>query len=403
MSKIFEELMERGYIEQITHEEIKDVLDNSSIPFYIGFDPTADSLHVGHFVSMMVASHMQKAGHKPIILIGGGTATIGDPSGKTDMRRMMSREEINHNVECFKKQLSKFVSFDGDNGAIIVNNADWLLNLNFVEFMRDIGSLFSVNKMLSAECYKQRMERGLTFFELGYMLMQSYDFLHLYNTYGCKLQMGGNDQWSNILGGVDLIRRIGHSDSFGLTFKLLTTKEGKKMGKTEKGALWLDATKTSPYEFYQYWRNIDDADVKTVLSLLTFLPMDEVNRLSSLKDEQINEAKKIAAFEITKLIHGEEEALKAEESAKALFEGQGSLENMPTSKVTANISILDAIITAGMAPSKGQARTLINQGGITLNDEKITDVNYTLSDNDFKDGYAILRKGKKIYNKLEQI
>ena len=401
MSKIFEELMERGYIEQITHEEIKDVLDNSSIPFYIGFDPTADSLHVGHFVSMMVASHMQKAGHKPIILIGGGTATIGDPSGKTDMRRMMSREEINHNVECFKKQLSKFVSFDGDNGAIIVNNADWLLNLNFVEFMRDIGSLFSVNKMLSAECYKQRMERGLTFFELGYMLMQSYDFLHLYNTYGCKLQMGGNDQWSNILGGVDLIRRIGHSDSFGLTFKLLTTKEGKKMGKTEKGALWLDATKTSPYEFYQYWRNIDDADVKTVLSLLTFLPMDEVNRLSSLKDEQINEAKKIAAFEITKLIHGEEEALKAEESAKALFEGQGSLENMPTSKVNTNISILDAIITAGMAPSKGQARTLINQGGISLNDEKITDVNYILSSKDFKEGYAILRKGKKVYHKVE--
>ena len=400
MSKVFEELMERGYIEQITHEEIKDVLDNSSIPFYIGFDPTADSLHVGHFVSMMVASHMQKAGHKPIILIGGGTATIGDPSGKTDMRRMMSREEINHNVECFKKQLSKFISFDGDNGAIIVNNADWLLNLNFVEFMRDIGSLFSVNKMLAAECYKQRMERGLTFFELGYMLMQSYDFLHLYNTYGCKLQMGGNDQWSNILGGVDLIRRIGHSDSFGLTFKLLTTKEGKKMGKTEKGALWLDAAKTSPYEFYQYWRNIDDSDVKKVLSLLTFLPMDEVNRLSNLKDEQINEAKKIAAFEITKLIHGEEEAKKAEESAKALFEGQGSLENMPTSKVDENISILDAIITARMAPSKGQARTLINQGGITLNDEKVADVNYVLSDDDFKDGYAILRKGKKVYHKL---
>ena len=400
MSKVFEELMERGYIEQITHEEIKDVLDNSSIPFYIGFDPTADSLHVGHFVSMMVASHMQKAGHKPIILIGGGTATIGDPSGKTDMRRMMSREEINHNVECFKKQLSKFISFEGDNGAIIVNNADWLLKLNFVEFMRDIGSLFSVNKMLAAECYKQRMERGLTFFELGYMLMQSYDFLHLYNTYGCKLEMGGNDQWSNILGGVDLIRRIGHSDSFGLTFKLLTTKEGKKMGKTEKGALWLDANKTSPYEFYQYWRNIDDSDVKKVLSLLTFLPMEEVNRLSGLKDEQINEAKKVAAFEITKLIHGEEEAKKAEESAKALFEGQGSLENMPTSKVEENISILDAIITAGMAPSKGQARTLINQGGITLNDEKVADVNYVLSDDDFKDGYAILRKGKKVYHKL---
>ena len=402
MSRIFEELMERGYIEQITHEEIKDVLDNKQIPFYIGFDPTADSLHVGHFVSMMVASHMQKAGHKPIILIGGGTATIGDPSGKTDMRRMMSREEINHNVECFKKQLSKFVSFEGDNGAIIVNNADWLLDLNFVEFMRDIGSLFSVNKMLAAECYKQRMERRLTFLELGYMLMQSYDFLHLYNTYGCKLQMGGNDQWSNILGGVDLIRRIGHSDSFGLTFKLLTTKEGKKMGKTEKGALWLDSSKTSPYEFYQYWRNIDDADVKTVLSLLTFLPMEEVNRLASLKDEQINEAKKIAAFEITKLIHGEEEAKKAEEASKALFEGQGSLENMPTSKIDGNISILEAIIIAGMAPSKGQARTLINQGGITLNDEKVNDVNYVLEDKDFKDGYAILRKGKKVYHKLEK-
>lgn len=401
MSKIYEELMERGYIEQVTHEEIRDVLDNSSIPFYIGFDPTADSLHVGHFVSMMVAAQMQKAGHKPIILIGGGTASIGDPSGKTDMRRMMTREEINHNVECFKKQLSKFISFEGDNGAIIVNNADWLLELNFVDFMRDIGSLFSVNKMLAAECYKQRMEKGLTFFELGYMLMQSYDFLYLYNKYGCKLQMGGNDQWSNILGGVDLIRRIGHSDSFGLTFKLLTTKEGKKMGKTEKGALWLNPEKTSPYEFYQYWRNIDDADVKTVLSLLTFLPMEEVNRLSNLRDEQINEAKKVAAFEITKLIHGEEEARKAEEAAKALFEGQGSLDNMPTSKVEANTSILDAIILAGMAPSKGQARTLIAQGGITLNDEKVSDTNYVLSEKDFTDGYAILRKGKKVYHKLE--
>ena len=401
MSKIYEELMERGYIEQVTHEEIREVLDNSSISFYIGFDPTADSLHVGHFVSMMVAGQMQRAGHKPIILIGGGTASIGDPSGKTDMRRMMTREEINHNVECFKKQLSKFISFEGDNGAIIVNNADWLLDLKYVDFMREIGSLFSVNKMLSAECYKQRMEKGLTFFELGYMLMQSYDFLYLYDKYGCKLQMGGNDQWSNIIGGVDLIRRIGHSDSFGLTFKLLTTKEGKKMGKTEKGALWLDAEKTSPYEFYQYWRNIDDADVKTVLSLLTFLPMEEVNRLSNLKDEQINEAKKVAAFEITKLIHGEEEAKKAEESAKALFEGQGTLDNMPTSKVEANTSIIDAIIIARMAPSKGQTRTLIAQGGITLNDEKVSDTNYVLSEKDFSDGYAILKKGKKVYHKLE--
>ena len=402
MANVFDILEERGYIEQMTHEqEIKDLFAKESVPFYIGFDPTADSLHVGHFVSMMVASQMQRAGHKPIILVGGGTATIGDPSGKTDMRRMMSREEINHNVECFKVQLSKFLSFEGENAAIIVNNADWLLDLNFVDFMREIGSLFSVNKMLAAECYKQRMESGLTFFELGYMLMQSYDFLHLHDTYGCKLQMGGNDQWSNILGGVDLIRRVGHSDSYGLTFKLLTTKEGKKMGKTEKGALWLDANKTSPYEFYQYWRNIDDADVRNVLCLLTFLPMDEINRLSSLKDEQINEAKKVAAFEITKLIHGEEEARKAEEASQALFEGSGNLDNMPTTTIDqVETPILDVMISAGLAPSKGQARTLIQQGGITLNDQKVEDTTYVLSKDDFKQGYAILRKGKKVFQKI---
>ena len=403
MSNIFEELTQRGYTEQLTHpKEIKNLLDNESISFYIGFDPTADSLHVGHFISLMVASHMQKAGHRPIILIGGGTATIGDPSGKTDMRRMMSREEIDHNVERFKKQIAKFLSFEGENAAIIVNNADWLLDLKFINFAREIGSLFSVNKMLAAECYKQRMERGLTFFELSYMLMQSYDFLYLHDKYGCKLQMGGNDQWSNILGGVDLIRRIGHSDSYGLTFKLLTTKEGKKMGKTEKGALWLDATKTSPYDFYQYWRNIDDADVKTVLSLLTFLPMEKVEELSNLKDEKINEAKKVAAYEITKLIHGEEEAKKAEEASNALFGGQGSLDNMPTATVASNISILDAIIQVGFAPSKGQARQLITQGGISLNDTKISDTNYVLSDTDFKDGFAILKKGKKSYYKLQK-
>ena len=402
MSKIYEELMERGYIEQVTHEEIREVLDNSSISFYIGFDPTADSLHVGHFVSMMVAGQMQRAGHKPIILIGGGTASIGDPSGKTDMRRMMTREEINHNVECFKKQLSKFISFEGDNGAIIVNNADWLLDLKYVDFMREIGSLFSVNKMLSAECYKQRMEKGLTFFELGYMLMQSYDFLVLHDKYNCKLEMGGNDQWSNIIGGVELVRKVGKNDAYGLTFKLLTTKEGKKMGKTEKGALWLDPEKTSPYDFYQYWRNIADEDVKTVLSLLTFLPMDEVNRLSNLKDENINEAKKVAAYEITKLVHGEDEAKKAEEASNALFNGQGNLDNMPSTKIdNANISIVDAIVVAGIAPSKGQARTLINQGGISLNDDKVSDVSYVLSDSDFKDGFAILRKGKKVFHKLE--
>ena len=404
MENVFDTLNARGYIEQLTHpKEIKELLGGKkSVPFYIGIDPTADSLHVGHFVSLMVSSHMQKAGHKPIILVGGGTATIGDPSGKTDMRKMLSREDINKNVEGIKKQIEKFVSFEGDNGAIIVNNADWLLDLKFIDFVREIGSLFSVNKMLSAECYKQRLETGLTFFEMSYMLMQSYDFLYLYNNYGCKLEMGGNDQWSNIIGGVDLIRKIGKDDSFGLTFKLLTTKEGKKMGKTEKGALWLDPNKTSPYEFYQYWRNIEDSSVENVLKMLTFLPIEKIEELSYLKDEKINEAKKIAAFEITKLIHGEDEAKKAEEASNALFNGQGNLDNMPTTKIEeANIAILDAIITCGIAPSKGQARILINQGGISLNDEKISNVNYVLSDSDFKDGYAIIKKGKKVFHKLE--
>ena len=318
------------------------------------------------------------------------------------MRKMITREVIDHNVECIKKQLEKFLSFEGENAAIIVNNADWLLNLNYIDFMRKIGTLFSVNKMLAAECYKQRMETGLTFFELGYMLMQSYDFLYLHDKYNCKLEIGGNDQWSNIIGGVDLIRKIGNEDSYGLTFKLLVTKEGKKMGKTEKGALWLDPEKTSPYEFYQYWRNIDDADVKNVLCLLTFLPMEEVNRLSSLKDQEINEAKKILAYEITKLIHGEEEAIKAENSAKALFEGQGNVEDMPSTLLeTPAISIVEALVKTGIAPSKAQAKTLISQGGISLNDNKITDINYVLSDNDFRDNTAILRKGKKVYHKLE--
>ena len=403
MTNVFDILEERGYIEQMTHpKEIKELFGKESVAFYIGIDPTADSLHVGHFVSLMVASHMQKCGHKPIILVGGGTATIGDPSGKTDMRKMMTRETIKHNVECIKKQIEKFVSFEGANAAIIVDNADWLLDLNFIEFMRDIGSLFSVNKMLAAECYKQRMDTGLTFFEMSYMLMQSYDFLHLYETYGCKLEMGGNDQWSNIIGGVDLIRKIGKDDSFGLTFKLLTTKEGKKMGKTEKGALWLDPAKTSPYEFYQYWRNIEDDSVENVLKLLTFLPIEKIQELSSLKDEHINEAKKIAAFEITKLVHGEAEAKKAEESSNALFSGTGNLDNIPSVSLNGNknISIVDAIVLTGIAPSKGQARTLITQGGISLNDVKITDVNYVLSDCDFSDGFAILKKGKKIFYKL---
>ncbi len=402
MENVIDTLNKRNYIEQITHpNELKELLGKEKISFYIGIDPTADSLHVGHFVSLMVASHMQKAGHRPIILVGGGTATIGDPSGKTDMRKMLSREEINHNVACIKKQVEKFVSFEGENAAIIVDNSDWLLDLKFIDFVREIGSLFSVNKMLAAECYKQRLETGLTFFEMSYMLMQSYDFWYLYNKYGCKLEIGGNDQWSNIIGGVDLIRKIGKDDSFGLTFKLLTTKEGKKMGKTEKGALWLSAEKTSPYEFYQYWRNVEDESVRTVLEMLTFLSDEKIEELSNLKDEKINEAKKILAFEITKLIHGEDEAKKAEEASNALFSGQGSLDNMPTVTLdNRNISILDAIIKCNIAPSKGQARTLITQGGITLNDEKITDTNYQLSDKDFKEDYAILKKGKKVFYKL---
>ena len=404
MQNVLDILQERNYIEQMTHpEQMRELFSKESVPFYIGFDPTADSLHVGHFVSLMVASHMQKCGHKPILLMGGGTAYIGDPSGKTDMRKMMTPEIIAHNVECIKKQVEKFVSFEGENAAIIVNNADWLLDLKYIQFMRDIGSKFTINKMLAAECYKSRMAEGLTFFEMGYMLMQSYDFWYLYNKYGCKLEMGGNDQWSNIIGGVELIRKFEKDDSFGLTFKLLTTKEGKKMGKTEKGALWLDPEKTSPYEFYQYWRNIEDESIYTVASMLTFLPMDEVRTLASLKDEQINEAKKKIAFEITKLVHGEENAKKAEEAATALFEGKGSVENMPRVKLSnPNCSLTEAMVECNICSSKSQAKTLILQGAISLNDEKITDTNYMLSDKDFDVEHTILKKGKKIFYCIEK-
>ncbi len=403
MSDIIEELEKRGYIEQFTHEkEMKDTFNKESVRFYLGIDPTADSLHIGHFIALMVASHLQKAGHKPIILVGGGTATIGDPSGKTDMRKMMTRETIDGNVAAIKKQIERFITFEGENAAIIVNNADWLLKLNYIDFMRDIGTLFSVNRMLAADCYKNRMETGLTFFEMGYMLLQSYDFLYLHDHYNCKLQIGGNDQWSNIIGGVELIRKVGADDSYGMTFKLLTNKYGKKMGKTEKGALWLNPEKTTPYEFYQYWRNIDDCDVKKVLSLLTFLPMEKIEELCAYQDERINEAKKVAAFEITKLIHGEEEAKKAEATAEALFGNGGDIENMPKIQVEENMSILDAIVKAQMATSKGQAKTLISQGGITLNDEKVTDIAYKLSEKDFEQGYAILKKGKKVFYKLEK-
>ena len=404
MTDIIKELQDRGYIEQLTHEkEMKELFQKESVRFYIGIDPTANSMHIGHFVALMVAARLQKAGHKPIILMGGGTAAIGDPSGRTDMRQMLTREQLDSNVEAIKKQAERFVSFEGDNAAIIVNNADWLLDLNYINFMRDIGSKFTISRMLAQECYKTRLETGLTFFEMGYLLLQSYDFLYLHDKYNCKMQIGGNDQWSNIIGGVELIRKIGTEDSYGLTFKLLTTAEGKKMGKTAKGALWLNPEKTSPYEFYQYWRNIGDTEVRKVLTLLTFLPDEEIDRLSALKDQEINEAKKVAAYEITKLIHGEEEAIKCKDAAEALFGNGGNLDNMPTTKIEdVNISILDALVQTGIAPSKGQAKTLIAQGGITLNDNKIEDITYKLSDEDFKEGYAILRKGKKVYHKLEK-
>lgn len=405
MSKsIYEVLKERDLIKQITfEEEFQKLAKQEHFSVYLGIDPTADSIHIGHFIPLMMMSYFQKCGHRPILLVGGGTAFIGDPSGKTDMRKMLTKEEISKNVDNIIKQVSKFVSFEGDNSAIIVNNGDWILDLNYMEFIRTYGVYFNVNRMLDAECFKQRMEKGLTFFELNYMLMQSYDFLHLFETHGCKVEIGGDDQWSNMLAGVDLIRKIHQNGSFCVTCPLLLNAEGKKMGKTVSGALWLDAKKTSPYEFYQYWRNIGDTEVYDVLRMLTFLPMEEVKRLSSLPGEQINEAKKIAAFEITKLIHGQEEAKKAEESSLALFEGSGSLENMPTVKVeSTNLSIVDAILLTNIAPSKGQARTLISQGGISLNDTKIDDTNYMLSNNDFQNGYAILKKGKKVFYKLEK-
>lgn len=405
-NNIFDILEERGYIEQITDiDQVKDLFSKKSVPFYIGIDPTADSLHIGHFVSVIVASRMQKAGHKPIILVGGGTAQIGDPSGKSDMRKMLSKEDIAHNIAGIKKQLEKFLSFEGDNACIIVNNGDWINDLNYLDFMKTIGVHFNVNKMLAADAYKQRMANGgLTFFEMGYMLLQSYDFLKLYEEYGCKLELGGNDQWSNIIGGVNLIRKLGHADAYGLTFKLLLTKEGKKMGKTEKGALWLDPEKTSPYDFYQYWRNISDEDVENVMKLLTDIPVEKIKEYTiDIHDAQkINEAKRVTAFEITKLIHGEEEAIKAEEAAKALFSGAGNTENMPSTEIKDAIgkSILDILVEVGITSSKGQGKQLIAQGGITLNDEKVSDVGYKMQESDFTNNEAIIKKGKKVFHKI---
>ncbi|WP_434642056.1 tyrosine--tRNA ligase [Thermoanaerobacterium thermosaccharolyticum] len=400
---VFDVLKERNFIQQMTHEdEIKELLEKEKVTFYIGFDPTADSLHVGHFLQLMVMAHMQRAGHRPIALIGGGTAMVGDPTGKTDMRKMLTKEEISHNAEAFKRQMSRFIDFS-DGKAILANNADWLLNLNYVEFLRDIGVHFSVNKMLTAECFKTRLERGLSFLEFNYMLMQAYDFLMLNKEYGCVLQMGGDDQWSNILAGVDLIRRKEGKQAYGMTFTLLTTSEGKKMGKTEKGAVWLDAEKTPPYDFYQYWRNVDDSDVEKCLSLLTFLPMDEVRRLGSLKDKEINEAKKVLAYEVTKLVHGEDEARKAQKAAEALFEGSGDLSNVPTSTITNDMlgsNLLDVLVKTSIIPSKSEGRRLITQGGLYVNDENVKDINIVVTEDMFKQGYMIVRRGKKSYNKI---
>ncbi|MEG0771882.1 tyrosine--tRNA ligase [Clostridium sp.] len=400
---VYDVLKERGFLKQLTHEEeMKEILGKEKVTFYIGFDPTADSLHVGHFIAMMFMAHMQKAGHRPIALVGGGTAMIGDPSGRTDMRQMLTKEEIDHNISCIKKQLSRLIDFSDDK-AILANNADWLLDLNYVDFIRDIGVHFSVNRMLTAECFKQRLEKGLSFLEFNYMLMQGYDFLVLNQKYGCTMELGGDDQWSNILAGMELIRRKESKSAFGMTCTLLTNSEGNKMGKTANGAVWLDKEKTTPYDFFQYWRNIDDADVEKCLSLLTFLPMDEVNKLSSLKDAAINEAKSVLAYEVTKLVHGEEEAEKAKKAAEALF-GQGvDMSTVPTVSIPEtmkNAGILDILVHTEILPSKAEARRLVQQGGLTINEEKISDVNATFHEGFLVDGEALIKRGKKKFYKL---
>ncbi len=400
MENIYDVLKERELIKQITfEEEFREMANKDKFSVYLGIDPTADSIHIGHFIPLMMMSYFQKCGHRPIILIGGGTAMIGDPSGKTDMRKMLNKEDIAKNVEKIKEQVSRFVSFEGENAAILVNNADWILNENYIDFISRIGIHFNVNKMLAAECFKQRMENGLTFFEMNYMLMQSNDFLHLFENYGCKVEIGGDDQWSNMLAGVDLIRKLHQSGSYCVTCPLLLNSEGKKMGKTVSGALWLSKEKTPVYDFYQYWRNIKDSEVYNVLRMLTFLPMAEVKKLASLEGSDINEAKKVAAFEITKLIHGEEEALIAKKTSEELFENANSSENMPEITVSKNnAGILDVLISCDLTTSKGQGKTLITQGGITIDDEKITDINYVL---DITKEFVILKKGKKVFIKVK--
>ena len=402
--KVFDELVARGLIAQVTNEaEIREMIDNGKATFYIGFDPTADSLHVGHFMALCLMKRLQMAGNRPIALIGGGTAMIGDPSGRTDMRSMMTRETIDHNCACFKKQMERFIEF-GEGKAQMVNNADWLLDLNYIEVLREVGACFSVNNMLRAECYKQRMEKGLSFLEFNYMIMQSYDFYYLFQKYGCNMQLGGNDQWSNMLGGTELIRRKLGKDAHAMTITLLLNSEGKKMGKTAKGAVWLDPNKTSPFEFYQYWRNVEDADVLKCIRMLTFLPLEQINEMDSWKDAQLNTAKEILAYELTKLVHGEEEAAKAQAAAKALFAGGGDDANMPTTKISQEqladdkIGILNLMVACKLAASNGEARRLVQQGGVFVNDEKVADPFFAVTRQMLQEGVRI-RKGKKVFHK----
>ena len=405
MNNVYDVLKERGYLKQFTDEEaIKKLLGEEKVTFYIGFDPTADSLHVGHFIAMMFMAHMQKFGHRPIALVGGGTAMIGDPSGRTDMRKMMTKETIAHNVACIKKQMEKFIDFS-EGKAILANNADWLLGLNYIDFIRDIGSLFSVNRMLAAECFKSRMENGgLSFLEFNYMLMQGYDFYVLNEKYNCKMELGGDDQWSNIIAGINIVRKKKQQETYGMTCTLLTNSEGKKMGKTAKGALWLDPAKTTPYEFYQYWRNIDDADVEKCLSLLTFIPMDEVRRLASLKDAEINKAKVVLAYEITKMIHGEEEATKAKAAAEALFGAGNNMDNVPTKEISREnlgIELTEFLSINKVLKNKSEGRRLIEQNGMSVNDEKISDVKYAITEEVFGEkDYIMVKMGKKRFLKI---
>ena len=405
---VYEELVARGLIAQVTDEkEIRELVNSGKAVFYIGFDPTADSLHVGHFMALCLMKRLQMAGNKPIALIGGGTAMVGDPSGRTDMRQMMTPETIQHNVDCFKKQMSRFIDFSDDK-ALMVNNADWLMDLNYVDVLRDVGAHFSVNRMLTAECYKQRMEKGLSFLEFNYMIMQSYDFYALYKKYGCNMQFGGDDQWSNMLGGTELIRRKLGKDAYAMTINLLLNSEGKKMGKTQSGAVWLSAEKTSPYDFYQYWRNVDDSDVIKCLKMLTFLSLEEIAELEKLEGAEINKAKEILAFELTKLVHGEEEATKAQNTARSVFAGGGKDANMPSTDLTKDelgegIQILDLLVKCGLISSKGEGRRLITQNGISVDDVKVSDVFLEIKEDDFTDNELVIKKGKKVYHKVNLV